>query len=408
MKRLMLLTVAGVFSLMLFACGKPNAEGSDVNSEIQSSIDLQAESDAEDQMNNEEAAQVQQQKKDYIVSNEIDDSIEYENYHIWYENSVDDYPFNVVGDVELPASFQKDGIWYKVVGISEAGFKNREEITSLSIPGTVEELRKFSVSSCENLESVYIAEGVTQILYGAFSHCTNLTSIHFPDSLEILSPTALDSCTALEEIYIPKNTLIFDPSTDEADVENVTYFGNCRSLQNIVVDDDNPYHKSVDGVLYNADMTSLLRFPPAKEMESFVVPETVTSIAAGAFVDSRITNIVLHDNITFIGNSAFSGTNIAELELPKNLSVIKRDLCNCCMNLKKVTLQDSVIIIEKEAFSYCTSLEELVIPDSVEEFLDELLLVGQYNKEDWKGITWKGQKYDTVEEFLSAWKAAHE
>ena len=49
-------------------------------------------------------------------------------------------------------------------------------------------------------------------------------------------------------------------------------------LKNINIHPDNPYYTSIDGVLYNKDVTQLLHFPACSMIANFVVPDTVQEI----------------------------------------------------------------------------------------------------------------------------------
>lgn len=59
-------------------------------------------------------------------------------------------------------------------------------------------------------------------------------------------------------------------------------FEDCPSLSVILVDSKNIHYKTVDGVLYDAAVTELVRYPQAKTGRRYVLPETVTAIAPGA------------------------------------------------------------------------------------------------------------------------------
>lgn len=54
-------------------------------------------------------------------------------------------------------------------------------------------------------------------------------------------------------------------------------------LKSIEVDSTSQYFKSVDGVLFTLDGKTLIKYPDAKALDEYVVPEGVTEISASAF-----------------------------------------------------------------------------------------------------------------------------
>ena len=56
-------------------------------------------------------------------------------------------------------------------------------------------------------------------------------------------------------------------------------------LKNIHVDSRNPYHTSLDGVLYNKKKTKLIYYPGNREASTYVVPHSVTTFWDSAFQD---------------------------------------------------------------------------------------------------------------------------
>ena len=74
----------------------------------------------------------------------------------------------------------------------------------------------------------------------------------------------------------------------------------------IEVDAGSPYYSSLGGVLFNKDMTYLIRCPNAKS-GSFTIPEGVTGIGERAFSNcSRLASVTIPPSVTRIGWSAFS------------------------------------------------------------------------------------------------------
>ena len=77
----------------------------------------------------------------------------------------------------------------------------------------------------------------------------------------------------------------------------------------------NPYHfGTIDGVLYiitgNKPYT-LVKYPPNDQRDSFIIPNTVTRIAKGAFKGSRnLKELILPETIYYIGENAFDDSEI--------------------------------------------------------------------------------------------------
>ncbi|MBP0970497.1 MAG: leucine-rich repeat domain-containing protein, partial [Oscillospiraceae bacterium] len=109
---------------------------------------------------------------------------------------------------------------------------------------------------------------VTGIGDNAFSWCEKLTSVTLPDSLTRIGVGAFAGCTHLTDITIPKNvTSIASPAL----------FSYCDALRSIAVDPDNTAYASADGVLFNKDLTQLLRYPIGNGGTQYSVPDSVTA-----------------------------------------------------------------------------------------------------------------------------------
>lgn len=94
-------------------------------------------------------------------------------------------------------------------------------------------------------------------------------------------------------------------------------FHGASSLRSLSISTDNAYFSTLDGVLYNKDRTVLIRYPEGKRQTAFVVPDTVRSIASGAFANcSTLQQIVLPNGLQAIGESAFARSGLKKIELP--------------------------------------------------------------------------------------------
>lgn len=92
-----------------------------------------------------------------------------------------------------------------------------------------------------------------------------------------------------------------------ASIDSFYYHGlSGENLTAINVDSSNPYYASKDGVMYNKDMTELIKFPTAKDSASFTFPKSVTKIGRYAFAWCTGTkSIVIPNTIDTINDYAF-------------------------------------------------------------------------------------------------------
>ena len=78
----------------------------------------------------------------------------------------------------------------------------------------------------------------------------------------------------------------------------------------IIVNENNQYYKSVDNVLYTKDGTELILYASQKPDTVFVIPDGVTTISTGAFMeDKSLVTLVVPTSLTSIGYESFYGCN---------------------------------------------------------------------------------------------------
>ncbi len=257
------------------------------------------------------------------------------------------------GAVKIPAAL--DG--HPVTAIGKA-FAGKSLVTGIEIPDTVTVIGSESFYGT-GIKEVTIPEAVVRIGDFAFGHCLNL-----------------------ERLFIPQNVREIGG--------NIVQISD--NLKEIEVDSRNAAYKSVDGVLYNKDVTELLAMPGGKDMAGFRFPESVERIGRYAFylcehasftelvIPDRVTTIesvafflcrnlkrvVMGENVTEIGVSAFSGCDsLCEVILNEKLKVIGEHAFYSCYDLIKINIPDGVTEIGERAFMQCGNLKNITIPKSV-------------------------------------------
>ena len=272
----------------------------------------------------------------------------------------------------------QSGEEYTLVSIGENGFIGCRGLTSVMIPESVESIGYDAFSYCTSLESVSLPSTLKTVKDGAFSTTPLLSAVTIPESLTIISD-GLFAGSGLTSIFIP--------ATVSKIGENPFWY--CNHLTEINVSEDNPVYASVDGVLYNKDVTSLLSCPGGKS--SLVVPdgvETIVSYALGG--NSGITSITLSSSVKTIEEFAFERatgltsvsfgsaviesiadyaffgcTSLTSLSLPTSLTTIGNNVFSDCTSLASVNFPTTLTTIGNNVFSGCTSLASVNFPTSL-------------------------------------------
>ena len=220
------------------------------------------------------------------------------------------------------------------------------------------------ISSCKDpivvIPSAYNGMRVINIRGHAFNNSVDLTNVMIPDSVTSIGDYA---------------------------------FIDCNSLTSITVDPNNPIYASVNGVLFNKELTSLIRYPNGKA-GAYTVPSTVTIIEDGAFEGCiGLTSVAIPDTVTRIGKNAFSRCNsltsvTVDSHNPNYVSVdgvlfnkaITELVYYPTGRTGAYTIPNTVTFIGNFSFIACDGLTGITIPDSV-------TIIGDYAFRDCGGLT---------------------
>lgn len=279
------------------------------------------------------------------------------------------------------------------------------KIVSVNIPASVTIIGSFAFTACSDLQTVAIADGskLESIGMYAFASCKSLQQIELPEGLKTIDERVFQSCTVLSKVHIPSSVTnvgekAFDNSAvlsntmaingikyldgwlvwsktgiTEAEVydgakgiadggladhttlttvnipKSVIYinqdaFDNTPALASINVDEQNTAYSSLDGVLYNKDKTSLVKYGEGRTETAFSVPDGVQSIEVKA-----ISNVFALESVT----------------LPQSLRDIKDRAFSTNVKLTSVNFSEGLETIDFAAFMDCTALSSFSLPDTL-------------------------------------------
>jgi cell surface protein len=264
----------------------------------------------------------------------------------------------------------------------------------------------------KEVESVIIADGITSIGSYAFRNL-KMTDIELPNSIVRIGDGAFQY-SKLEHLTIPENV-----------TEIGAAFAFCDDLKSIDVDEKNQKFISVDGVLFNHDMTTLYLYPAEKKGENYTVPDTVRDIYEYAFCDVKeLKTVKFPDSLENIGGWAFFACHLTEIEIPSgltsipehgfsycdfpmvsipgNISEIGTDAFYECKELKKVNLEEGVERINGGAFLFCEKLNDITVPSTVNYIgnqafdycKDGCVINYKGTQDEWVSLV--GEDYDSI------------
>lgn len=256
----------------------------------------------------------------------------------------------------------------------------------------------------------------------------------FIGGIKCLGPFIIDIDETADEIILPKNNVHFcvpKKPKERVRVPNVNAFAAMRKLPKKVIIEDKKInyddallynfcsrdieelesrvsqYKTVDGILYSADMKTLIICPTGKT-GTVVIPDGVTRIRKSAFSMSKISKVILPDSMIRLQNEAFygceylkeidfghgiehiggngnqhvfSGCSMKKLVFPPQVKEIGINAFFSCGELKEVIFNEGLETIQRGAFRGCPRLTEIHLPASIkkvgpEAFLCEVLREG--------------------------------
>jgi hypothetical protein len=263
-----------------------------------------------------------------------------------------------------------------------------KELTELKLPESLTSIEEMAFFSCSGLTEIKFPKNLTSIGDSAFANCERLTEFKLLESLTSIGKLAFWGCEGLTVIKFPKSlTSIGDNIFDE-----------CTELTEVIVDENNPVFCSVEGVLFDKAMTTLLWFPEGKkgkysvpngvlrlrqdsfkncrELISISFPQSLYSIGGNGFNCEQLTDITVNELNPYyhsIDGVLFDKESKALLEYPKNKDkteyTVPEGILRIsgfafygCKHLVNISLPESVMIIDELAFAECRKLKTIVLP----------------------------------------------
>jgi hypothetical protein len=116
-------------------------------------------------------------------------------------------------------------------------------------------------------------------------------------------------------------------------------FWSCDTLIAITVDPRNKAYTSVAGVLFDRDLTRLVKYPPRKSGKAYTIPDGVIRIGGWAFHNcAKLASVTIPNSVTSIEIGAFAGCGLTNVTIPDNVASIDGSAFMNCSSLVMITV----------------------------------------------------------------------
>ncbi len=290
-------------------------------------------------------------------------------------------PYHSITDLKIPAEVTYLNRTRKVTSIREETFAITEyDMTSISIPKTINHIGNNAFGMCRELKKVIIEDigawcnidfegqnktnefGLQQVsnpLYYAkhlySDENTEIKDLIIPEGATKIGKYTFINCMSIKSVLIP-NTV---KSIEEC------AFSHCSNIVTV---------SNGDGVVTIGDHA----FLNCKSLKLYSIGNSLKSISSNAFsnctklcfkVNSFDTWCMIEDHSFHITNpTSFydkDGEKITELIVSDNISTIKPLTFQKVSGIKKVIISDHVSDIGESAFSSCHDLEKVILGENI-------------------------------------------
>lgn len=276
--------------------------------------------------------------------------------------TIGDYAFyecQTLESINIPQNVQTIG--------SNAFYYCNKLASPLEFPATLKTISSYAFQNCNLLPSVSFSEGLETIGYSAFNSCSKLKPGTLPESLTSLGEYAFSDCDSLKTFTFPANITQVPGNV----------LSSCDALQSVTLATGTTRINS--SAFYGCKKLTEMNYDQA----------TLTSIDASAFRNTGFKAITVPENVTNIGNYAFSycdslktvtlpngvtsmGTYVfyydhalESANIPTGITTVPSNTFRNCEKLTSVTMHDGITAIGSSAFNGCTALTAIELNNQI-------------------------------------------
>ena len=227
---------------------------------------------------------------------------------------------------------------------------------------TVTAIGSYAFFSCDSIIGLELPASVTSIDTGAFAYCYGLSGWEIPSTVTYIMKNSFNNVRNLHYYGTAANSPWGALGVNAYYEEPFTYADSTKTLL-LGFDVWAPY------TTIPASVTALgnYAFSSCQELDSVVLPSTITDFGALTFFDSKVKKVVFPEGMLFIPDGIFTSCReLVEVYIPSTVTRIEGGAFMDCRALPNIVVPNSVTYIGEYAFCICMGLQTITLGRSVD------------------------------------------
>ncbi len=265
-------------------------------------------------------------------------------------------------------------------GIADSAFENHTNLTSVTIPDSVNIVGKNAFKNCSAL--ITSENDIDYVDNWAINSKSSITTATLRAKTRGIANYAFYQRTKLESITIPSSVYAIGANAFVEDTQlKCVYISDLTAWCKIKFANENsaPFLYSSGTLYLNNQPISEIAVPQGitaiesyafcglENLTAVTIPSSVTSIGQFSFgYCSALASINLPDGITTIGNYAFLGcSSLENIIIPQNTFSLGHYVFLGCLGLETVTIQENLRYMGVAPFCECPNLTTLTFSENI-------------------------------------------
>ncbi len=255
--------------------------------------------------------------------------------------------------VNIPETFEYNGITYTVVAIDANAFVNCRDIKEIHLPATCVSFGNNCFRGCTSLTNYPVTETATKLGSGTIWECPNITEAFIPSGVTstLISNQFANTGVRKLTIMASETPLKFNRNAFGATAADLPPLDTLIILRPMNTGD------------YVSNLQPFHNYPTIKQL---VLGGELLDIPQSCFMGcSGIEEIIFEDGnkIATIGTDAFQGcSSLKSIELPATITSVPMNLLLGCSKLESVNFLGEITSIQQSAFNGCAALHNFTFP----------------------------------------------